>query len=101
MGKMNKKLMNIKDFRELGLLQEINRQLLHPLGLALEVKIDVKTGEESLSGIRDCRDDDDEGVYFGISNKSEKEKQIYKEIQEDHYQKIKKFLEFVIEEIRE
>lgn len=29
--------MNVKDFRDQGYLQEVNRLFLHPLGLALEV----------------------------------------------------------------
>jgi len=31
------KMMEVSEFRRLGLLQELNRQFLHPLGLALEV----------------------------------------------------------------
>jgi hypothetical protein len=37
--------MNIKEFREFGYLQELNRKYLHPLGLALEVTIDEKGHE--------------------------------------------------------
>jgi len=32
--------MDIKEFKERGYLQEVNRKFLHPLGLALEVVID-------------------------------------------------------------
>lgn len=39
--------MNIKEFREKGYLQEVNRQFLHPLGLALEIEINDE-GEEQL-----------------------------------------------------
>ena len=35
--------MSVKEFRERGFLQELNRLFLHPLGLALEVIIDNKT----------------------------------------------------------
>jgi len=65
---MNKetKYMDIKEFRELGLLQEINRRLLHPLGLALEVETN-DDGTESLGGIRDCRDDP-AGIVFDTIN---------------------------------
>jgi hypothetical protein len=55
---------DIKEFREFGYLQELNRQFLHPLGLALEVVVDDETGEESLGGIWDYRDDP-EGIVFG------------------------------------
>lgn len=36
------KRMDIAEFRRLGLVQEINRQMLHPLGLALGVIIDLE-----------------------------------------------------------
>jgi len=54
----------IKELRELGFIQEINRRLLHPCGLALEVILDKETGEETLGGVWDFRDDP-EGMYFG------------------------------------
>lgn len=58
-----------KFLRENGLLFEINRQVLHPLGLALEivVEIDDDTGEEtgvvSMGGMWDYRMDH-EGIFF-------------------------------------
>lgn len=57
------KHLDIKEFREHGYLQEVNRQFFHPLGLALEVNVDEKTGEETLGGIWDYREDP-EGIYF-------------------------------------
>ena len=54
----------IKEFRKLGFIQEINRRLLHPCGLALEVILDKETGEETLGGVWDYRDDP-EGMAFG------------------------------------
>ncbi len=39
------KKINIKEFREFGYLQEVNRRFLHPLGLALEVVIDDDDGQ--------------------------------------------------------
>lgn len=57
------KYMGIKEFRKLGFVQEINRRLLHPCGLALEVIVDQETGEEKLGGIWDYREDP-EGIYF-------------------------------------
>ena len=44
------KFIDIKEFRELGFLQEINRQFLHPLGMALSVAVDTETGEELWKG---------------------------------------------------
>ena len=57
------KTMSIKEFRELGFIQEINRNYLHPVGLALCVTIDEETGEEAILNVIDARDDD-EGIYF-------------------------------------
>ena len=54
--------MDIKKFREEGYLQELNRQFLHPLGLALEVSQHAD-GSESLGGIWDYREDP-EGIIF-------------------------------------
>jgi hypothetical protein len=58
------KRMTIKEFRELGLLQEVNRLFFHPRGLALEIVIDDETEEMSLGGIWDYRDDP-EGIFYG------------------------------------
>lgn len=58
------KHIDIKEFCEHGYLQEANRRFFHPLGLALEVTIDDETGEETLSGVWDYREDP-EGMTFG------------------------------------
>jgi hypothetical protein len=58
------KRIDIKEFRELGFLQELNRCFLHPLGLALEVIVNEEDGSESLGGIWDYRDDP-EGMLYG------------------------------------
>lgn len=60
------KRIDIKEFREKGYLQELNRRFLHPLGLALEITID-DNGDEKLGGIWDYREDK-EGIYYNISN---------------------------------
>lgn len=57
------KRIDIAEFRELGLVHELNRKFLHPLGLALEVIVE-DDGSERLGGIWDCRDDP-EGFLFG------------------------------------
>ena len=54
---------DIKEFRRIGLLQEVNRQFFHPRGLALEVVTDLVTGAESLGGVWDYRGDP-EGMGF-------------------------------------
>ena len=62
------KKIDIKEFREKGYLQELNRQFLHPLGLALEVQIN-EDGYESLGGIWDYREDP-EGIIYDLKNSS-------------------------------
>ena len=52
----------IKEFREKGYLQEVNRLFFHPLGLALSVS--VENGEETISGVLDFRDDDEDSRRF-------------------------------------
>jgi hypothetical protein len=66
----NIKRMNIKEFREAGFLQELNRLFLHPLGLALEVDID-DDGNETLGGIWDYRDDEGGNIYGSPSDPEE------------------------------
>ena len=56
------KQMSIKKFCEEGYLQEVNRRILHPLGLALQVVTD-ESGNETLYGVWDARDDP-EGIIF-------------------------------------
>ena len=56
------KKMGAMEFMNLGYLQEVNRQFLHPLGLALEVVIEA-TGEMRFGSVWDCRDDP-EGIMF-------------------------------------
>ena len=57
------KEMSVKEFCEFGFLHEINRQVLHPLGLALYVN-EAANGECALGGVLDRRDDP-EGFFFG------------------------------------
>ena len=47
----------------MGLIQEINRRFLHPLGLALEILVDPDGRAIGLGGIQD-HSDDPEGVIF-------------------------------------
>lgn len=59
---MGRPYMDIAEFRAAGYLQELNRQFLHPLGLALEVVTDPD-GTERLGGVWDYRDDG-EGIRY-------------------------------------
>ena len=45
------KRIDIKEFREKGFLQEVNRQFFHPLGLALEIIIDWPENMKKLESI--------------------------------------------------
>ena len=66
MGEENKKIktLSVKEFQERGYLQELNRQFLHPLGLAISVIVNEETGiAESFGDIWDYRDDP-EGIIF-------------------------------------
>jgi hypothetical protein len=71
----NIKHIDIKEFRELGYLQEINRRFLHPLGLALSIR-HHNNGTETLEGIWDCRNDP-EGIYYDINNSDQSQKNVF------------------------
>lgn len=58
--------MDIEEFVKGGYLQEVNRRLMHILGLAIEVEVDEK-GNFELSGIWDYRHDP-EGLVFDKVN---------------------------------
>lgn len=94
------KRIDIKEFKEKGYLQEVNRQFLHPLGLALEVIIDEESGDCSLGGVWDYRNDP-EGIVFGeLSSKGNAEKA--KAISEERKRKAKsrqEILGYVIQPI--
>lgn len=74
------KVISIKEFRKLGYLQEINRRVLHPLGLAQVIEIDNDSGEESLGDIIDNRSDPEGIIYDEIDAAKKKniEKQLAK-----------------------
>lgn len=55
------KILSAKEFRDLGLLQELNRLFLHPRGLAMAVTLD---GDDvSLGPIYDWRADPEGGAF--------------------------------------
>ena len=72
------KYLDLKEFREGGYLQELNRRFLHPLGLALEMKIE-DDGSTKLSGIWDYRDDSEGIHYLDSVDLKPKEKKINQE----------------------
>ena len=54
--------MPVAEFRRLGYLQELNRNYLHPLGIALSVSID-ENGDETFDEIWDYRTDPEGLIY--------------------------------------
>lgn len=75
------KKMSVKEFRELGYLQELNRRFLHPLGLALEVNRNFD-GSESFGEVWDSRDDPEGMIYGPDMIDAEKAKRIEREYME-------------------
>lgn len=74
------KRIDIKEFRERGYLQEVNRQFLHPLGLALEVVVD-DDGSETLGGVWDYRDDPEGMIFAAGTIEPEKAARISSEVE--------------------
>ena len=63
--------MTVHEFWESGLLQEVNRRFLHPLGVALSVIMDTYTGKVASFGeVWDYRDDP-EGLRFADETNAE------------------------------
>lgn len=91
------KRIDIKEFREMGLLAELNRTFLHPLGLALEVVVD-DDGIEKLGGIWDYRDDSEGILYSKDYFPTEQCQKAQKFIKEKHKQR-KEILGFVFQDI--
>jgi len=74
---------NVKEFRQNGYLQELNRRFLHPLGLAIEVVVD-DNNEETLGGIWDYRNDP-VGIIYDLKNSDQERK--------DRFLKNEKFID--------
>lgn len=74
------KYMDIKEFCELGLLHEVNRQFFHPLGLALVVG-EEDDGTQSIIGVWDNRDDP-EGICFADETLSAAKAQSVKDLED-------------------
>jgi len=92
------KRINIKEFREFGFLQEINRLFLHPLGMALEVLIDDETGEEKLGGIWDYREDLDRMRFNEIDVEMKMKIDKVKAFIEKKHKERQKSLGYIIQE---
>ena len=83
---MNQKQMSLKEFRDKGYLQEVNRKFLHPLGLAISLSVNEEDPDDiQFSHIWDCREDP-EGILFGTDVSEEliqdrKDKATYVELE--------------------
>lgn len=83
------KEMDVSEFRREGYLQELNRQFLHPLGLALEVVVE-EDGTERLGRIWDYRDDPEGMNYHKSMDLSEKAANISRVVAERAPARLKK-----------
>lgn len=94
------KKIDLSEFVDFGYLQELNRQFLHPLGLALEVNVDDDGKVISLGGVWDYRNDD-EGMAFGdLSLESSEEKAVNVKKEQERLAELRKEkLGFVIQPI--
>lgn len=85
------KYMSLKEFKESGLLQEINRTILHPMGLAISL-CKESDGTYKFDGIWDKRDDP-VGIIFDLANSDEERlerfRQNYKKVGEMAWSKIR------------
>lgn len=72
----NIKKIDIREFREMGYLQEANRRFFHPLGLAIELNV-KDNGDHSIGGIWDYREDK-EGIYYDLNNSDDDRKERFK-----------------------
>lgn len=76
--------MDLNEARELGVIQEINRRLLHPRGMALSVLCDDDGEVVDLHGIYDLRDDLEGMVFHSVDeSKVEKFDELKKEKREE------------------
>lgn len=83
------KRMPIKEFVELGFLQEANRQFFHRHGLALEARFDTEKPDEPwvLSGVWDYRDDPEGVLYADLSDSESHTKSLHVQRQKDKHDK--------------
>jgi hypothetical protein len=82
--------MSLEEFWRQGYLQEVNRQFLHPLGLALEMVVG-DDGAIRLGGVWDYRDDPEGMIYDAGSPSVEKAERIVGEWSEKAATREEKF----------
>ena len=97
----NVKWMDIKEFRERGYLQEVNRGFFHPLGMSLVIEIN-EDGTETLKGLWDYRDDPEGIIYtdetLNTQESVKKRKNILKELSEKAMYR-EKHLKFIFQPV--
>lgn len=84
------KKMDLKEFKDEGYLLEINRKVLHPLGLAMSFRCEKKDGEWVPTGevsIMDYREDP-EGIRFSREELDEEAREKIQKINEDFQEKL-------------
>lgn len=62
------KYIDIAEFHRLGFIQEINRRLLHPCGLALSVHTDDNGNATGFGPVWDDRDDPEGWLFTDLSD---------------------------------
>lgn len=90
------KRISIKEFKEKGFLQEVNRLFFHPLGMALEVDVTDKENYK-LGGIWDYRDDP-EGMNFADGMIDQKKIDTVEKLRKEKVESRKKGLGYIIQE---
>jgi hypothetical protein len=96
---MEKKVrkINLKEFREFGFLQEVNRLFFHPLGMALEMIIE-DNGLYKLGGIWDYRDDPEGCIFSEITDEEREKMKRVKEFIDNKHKERKERLGYIIQE---
>jgi hypothetical protein len=82
-------IMSPEEFQKQGLLLEVNRQFLHPLGLALPIGQDPKTGDWKFTAIKVA--EDPEGIVFSEEVLSKDKIDLVRALQaEKHHTRLEK-----------
>lgn len=96
----NFKYMDLSEFQKLGFIQEINRLILHPAGLAISLEVDDNGKINEFGPILDYQDDPEGMIFNDLQNEIAitKEKNV-KNLQEQHREAREKKLGFFIQPI--
>jgi hypothetical protein len=87
------KKISLKEFQNLGFVQEINRQFLHPRGLALSLIYDDENETYEFDGILDFRDEKDGTVFADLTTErhTEKAKTVQDALDKNTQERMKNF----------